>query len=179
MVNQQLVAYLNQYKGQYALDQLKSTLLQQGYALSDVDEALAVVTAAVPVAPSVSATPSVPTASVAQSFDTSKAAVAYILTWLTGLIIYCITPKEDKFTRFHAMQAIFLGIAFVVIYMVISIFLLPLFFFGGFLSSLFLMPLIFLAGVAVIVLMAVSAYKGNKTKIPLIGNLAESIVEKN
>lgn len=113
------------------------------------------------------------------SSDTSKAAIAYVLTWLTGLIIYLTTEKEDKFTRFHAMQAIFLGIAMTVIYIVLSIILIPLFFLGGgFFGGFFIMPLLWLLAIAVIIIMVVSAYKGNKTKIPIIGNLAESIVEK-
>ena len=152
---------------------MKNSLIKQGYSKKDVDEAFAVAMNEIP-APSFppklqSNYPSI------SGNDTSKAAIAYVLTWLTGLIIFLITPKEDKFTRFHAMQAIFLGIAMTVIYIVLSVALLPLFFFGGF----FIMPLLWLLGIAVIIIMAVNAYKGNKTKIPLIGNLAENIVEKD
>lgn len=41
--------------------------------------------------------------------------VAYVLTWLTGLIVFLITPKERKKVRFHAMQAILLGIVSVLL----------------------------------------------------------------
>jgi uncharacterized membrane protein len=37
----------------------------------------------------------------------------YLFTWLTGLIFY-LTEKEDKKVRFHAMQAILLGIVMVI-----------------------------------------------------------------
>jgi len=37
--------------------------------------------------------------------------VAYIFTWLTGLIIYFTKGKEDDELRFHAVQAIGIGIA--------------------------------------------------------------------
>lgn len=36
--------------------------------------------------------------------------VAYVFTWLTGLIVYLTAGKEDEEVRFHALQAIFLGI---------------------------------------------------------------------
>jgi len=37
--------------------------------------------------------------------------VAYIFTWLSGLIIYFTKGKEDDELRFHAVQAIGIGIA--------------------------------------------------------------------
>ena len=39
MANLQLVAYFNQNKGKYSVDQLKQTLIKQGYSASDVNDA--------------------------------------------------------------------------------------------------------------------------------------------
>ncbi|HLE47075.1 MAG TPA: hypothetical protein VI818_02165, partial [Candidatus Thermoplasmatota archaeon] len=39
----------------------------------------------------------------------TMAAVAYILTWITGLIVLKTAKKEEKFKRWHAIQAIGLG----------------------------------------------------------------------
>ncbi|MDD5317853.1 MAG: hypothetical protein PHF51_03940 [Candidatus ainarchaeum sp.] len=44
--------------------------------------------------------------------------VAYILTWLTGLIVYLTAGKEDEEVRFHALQAILLGVAMVALWIV-------------------------------------------------------------
>jgi uncharacterized membrane protein len=38
----------------------------------------------------------------------------YLFTWLTGLIFYLI-EKDDKKVRFHAMQAILLGVVMFVL----------------------------------------------------------------
>ena len=38
----------------------------------------------------------------------------YFFTWLTGIIFYII-EKDDKKVRFHALQAIFLGIIMMVL----------------------------------------------------------------
>ena len=40
--------------------------------------------------------------------DTTLALVAYVLTWLTGLLVFVIA--KDKFAKFHGMQALILGI---------------------------------------------------------------------
>lgn len=37
------------------------------------------------------------------------AGCSYILTWITGLIFF-LSEKQNKFVRFHAMQAILLGV---------------------------------------------------------------------
>ena len=125
------------------------------------------------------------------------AAISYI--WIVGLIFFFI-EKENKFVRFHAMQSILFGIANSVIMMVLAIvatILTVVFTIGGAaaatatgsggvggLASLLvgLIWLIFwlLAMVALVGLIfaAVKAYQGQKFKLPIIGNMAEKIVNK-
>lgn len=95
------------------------------------------------------------------------AAVAYILTFVTGLIIYFIAPKDDKYARWHAIQAIGLGVAWIVLSIIISILdaILPFF---GLLSTL-----LWLAVVIVIVILAVKAYQGQKIRLPIIADMAD------
>ncbi|HEX3280218.1 MAG TPA: DUF4870 domain-containing protein [Pyrinomonadaceae bacterium] len=125
------------------------------------------------------------------------AAISYI--WIVGLIFYFI-EKENKFVRFHAMQSILFGIANSVIMMVLAIIatvLTVVFTLGaaaaatatgsggiGSLISLlvgliwlifWLLALLFLVG---LILAAVKAYQGQKFKLPIIGNMAEKIVNK-
>jgi uncharacterized membrane protein len=48
--------------------------------------------------------------------------LAYLFSWLGGLIILLI-EKENKFVRFHALQALILGIVEIVCFIVISVIL--------------------------------------------------------
>src|SRR5216683_198633 len=125
------------------------------------------------------------------------AAISYI--WIVGLIFFFI-EKENKFVRFHAMQSILFGIANSVIMIVLSIVatILTLVFtiggaaaatatgsggVGGLASLLigliwlifWLIAMVCLVG---LIFAAVKAYQGQKFKLPIIGNMAEKIVNK-
>jgi uncharacterized membrane protein len=125
------------------------------------------------------------------------AAISYI--WIVGLIFFFI-EKENKFVRFHAMQSILFGIANSVIMMVLAILatiLTVVFTIGGAaaatatgsggiggLASLlvgliwlifWLIAMVCLVG---LIFAAVKAYQGQKFKLPIIGNMAEKIVNK-
>jgi len=92
-----------------------------------------------------------PTAEVKE--DRTLALVAYILTWLTDIIVFVIS--KDKFAKFHAMQSILLGIVGVVLSFVT-------FGLGGLLLWLYALYVGF-----------TKAYKGERYKIPYIGDYAE------
>lgn len=82
--------------------------------------------------------------------------LCYALGVITGIIFFII-EKESEFVKFHAMQsAIIFGIVWI-----ISIFLAPLSLIIGPLSLLLWLFLMF------------KAYKGEKYKIPGIGDFAE------
>jgi uncharacterized membrane protein len=119
-------------------------------------------------------------------------AISYI--WIVGLIFYFI-EKDNQFVRFHAMQSILFGIANTVIMMVLAIVAVILTFVfgiggamvGGGIGTLiqmlvwliwlvfWLISMICLVG---LIFAAVKAYQGQKFKLPIIGNIAEKIVEK-
>jgi uncharacterized membrane protein len=102
------------------------------------------------------------------------AGIAYILTWLTGLIFYLI-EKENRFVRFHAMQAILLGAAFFVIMIVMRILgAIPLIGFVAGIASL----VIWLAFLAIWIYCLVMAFTGKDFKLPVIGDMAANIVNK-
>jgi len=120
------------------------------------------------------------------------AALSYI--WIVGVIFY-LMEKENSFIRFHAMQSILFGIANTVIMMVLVIVgVILTFVFGiggamaggaagdlvGLLISLIwlLFWLIGIALFATLIYAAVKAYQGAKLKLPIIGNMAEKIVNK-
>ena len=120
------------------------------------------------------------------------AAISYI--WIVGLVLYFM-EKENRFVRFHAMQSILFGVANLVlmtVLVILAMILTVVFGVGGaaiggganaigailvFLIwiGVFLIVLIFIIG---LVLAAVKAFQGKIFKLPIIGNIAENIVNK-
>ena len=81
--------------------------------------------------------------------------------WIAGIVFLIIS--KDKFVRFHALQSIFLGVAFIVLFIVLA-FILIINWFSWILSPAYLVA---------IILMMVKAYAGEKYKLPLVGDMAE------
>ena len=120
------------------------------------------------------------------------AALSYI--WIVGLIFFFI-EKDNRFVRFHAMQSILFGIANTVIMGLLVVIALILTFVLGIGGAIvggpvamivhllvwliwlifWLVALAFLVG---FVFAAVKAYQGQIFKLPIIGNMAEKIVNK-
>ena len=120
------------------------------------------------------------------------ALLSYIFTWLTGLIFFLI-EKESRYVRFHAMQAILLGVAFIIIWFVLNFILGALLFSSVTAAGLFgmifasgtmagmlgmIMMLIWLAFLGIIILCCVKAYQGQMFKLPIIGDMAERFSAK-
>lgn len=120
------------------------------------------------------------------------AAISYI--WIIGLVFFFL-EKENRFVRFHAMQSILFGIANSIIMMVLAVVAIILTFafgiggamVGGGIGTLismlvwliwlvfWLIAMVFLVG---LIFAAVKAYQGQTFKLPVIGNMAEKIVNK-
>ena len=123
-----------------------------------------------------------------------KVAAALSYIWIVGVVFFFI-EKEDRFVRFHALQSIIFGIASMVIMGVLAVLAIILTFafsiggaiVGGGLGMIvhllvWVIWLIFwvigLAMLIGLILAAVKAYQGQKFKLPIIGNIAENIVNK-
>ncbi|MDO8499731.1 MAG: hypothetical protein Q7S66_03655 [bacterium] len=78
-------------------------------------------------------------------------ALAYVLGFVSGIIIYLIS--KDKFARFHALQSIMLSVIFSILSYVSA------------LASL--------AGFILFIFLIIKAYQGQKIKLPFIGDIAE------
>lgn len=100
----------------------------------------------------------------ASSNDSERglAAVAYILTWVTGLIIYFVAKPEQHYAKWHAIQAIGLGIVATVGAIVLAVLPIP------FLSTIWGLLVI----VAIIVF-AVKAYQGERLRMPVVADMAD------
>jgi uncharacterized membrane protein len=97
-----------------------------------------------------------------QEGDRTLAAVAYVLTWVTGLIIFFVAKKEDKYARWHAIQAIGFGVAATVVSIIAS-----------FLPVPFLSNIIWLLIVVGIIVLAIKAYQGEKIRLPIVAQMAD------
>ena len=111
------------------------------------------------------------------------AALPYILGWIVGLLIYLIA-KEDKYARYHALQAILFGIclslATAVIILLGFVIYIPVFVVTFGLSNCIVIPLFFLLVfclLAVNLYFAYLAYKGKAFMLPFIGKIALDHIE--
>ena len=132
--------------------------------------------------------PPVQTAKSSTGLDENIAALlAYIATWITGLIFFLI-EKESRFVRFHAMQAILLGAsAFVVgiaLWIVWAVLLIIVVQISDVLAMLvnlgliLLMVLFYLAFFIGLILCLIKAYQKQYFKLPILGNFAEKFSAK-
>ncbi|HLB95799.1 MAG TPA: DUF4870 domain-containing protein, partial [Patescibacteria group bacterium] len=87
--------------------------------------------------------------------------LCYLLSIVGGIVFYLIS--KDKFVRFHAMQSIILGAAYIVLWIFI-IFIPVINWFS------WILPLLFLA---LSIILMIKSYQGEKYKLPLIGDIAE------
>ncbi len=90
--------------------------------------------------------------------------LTYLLTWITGIIVFVTEGQKDKRVKFHALQAIFLG--------VIAIILNAVLFFIPFVGPL-LGFLIWVYGMYI----GYKAYNGEDIKAPVLGDYAAKYSE--
>jgi uncharacterized membrane protein len=111
----------------------------------------------------------------------TAAALCYPFTLITG-IIFLLMAKDDEFVRFHAKQAIAVGVAYIVLLIAVTIvnFIISLIFgipligvIGAVLTTLLWLA-VWVGGFALVIFLMVSAYHGKRFQLPVLGNLAEN-----
>jgi uncharacterized membrane protein len=119
--------------------------------------------------PGDSPTSSAPAAGTAMA-DNVASALCYVLGLITGILFLVLAPyNQNRSVRFHAFQSIFMHVAMIVIWFVLSfLFSITLHFFGA-----LLIPLLWLAFFAVWLYMIISTYQGKKVVLPVIGGIAQ------
>jgi uncharacterized membrane protein len=114
-----------------------------------------------------------------KSDDNIFAAVAYLVSFISGAVIYIMyKDKGNKFVLFHAMQSIIAGIAIMAVFMVMGIGGTIMAFIPGigWLIGLLMLPLwlvLCLGSFALWVFCMYKAFTGEKFLIPVIGKMAE------
>lgn len=92
----------------------------------------------------------------------------YVLGFITG-IVFLVLEKENKFFRFHAIQSLMTFLALFVIAMVVGI--VPII---GPIISILITPL----GLILWLLLMYKAFKGERFKLPVVGDFAEKQISK-
>ncbi len=103
-------------------------------------------------------------------------ALCYLFGFITGILFLVLAPyNQDRNIRFHAFQSIFLNIAWVIIWIVITMVSLALRFIPilGFFISTLLNLVIGLGGLFMWLYMMFKTYNGEKIVLPVVGPLAE------
>ncbi len=90
------------------------------------------------------------------------AMLAYLFGILGGLIVYLV--YKDKFARFHGLQSILFSLVVYALYYLTNV--IP--------GVFFLRNLIGLASFVLTIILMVKAYQGEKYKLPVIGDVADT-----
>ena len=108
--------------------------------------------------------------------DNMAGALCYLVGFITGILFLVLEPyNRNRDIRFHAFQSIFLNIAWVALWIVITILLIPFRYipFLGLFISLVLQSVIGLGGFIAWLYMMFKTYNGEKIVLPVIGPMAE------
>src|SRR5271163_11437 len=104
--------------------------------------------------------------------DNMAGALCYLFGFITGILFLVLAPyNQDRRIRFHAFQSIFLNIAWIAIWIVVTIILIPFCYipFLGLFISLVLQAVIGLGGFIAWLYMMFKTYNGEKIVLPVIG----------
>jgi uncharacterized membrane protein len=100
-------------------------------------------------------------------------ALSYLLAPFTGILFY-IVEKQNQFVRFHAMQSIIVGVAWIVLWIALQILstilvAIPII---GWIVGLLLWLGVGVGGFVLWVLLMWKAYQGQEWELPVIGPMA-------
>jgi uncharacterized membrane protein len=102
-------------------------------------------------------------------------AIAYIFSFI-GAIIVLAMEKQNQFVRFHAMQAFIFGLFNLAVRIIFGILTAILFFNYGLWNILNLIGLVIWLGyIGITIWLIVEGTRGNRTKLPVIGDYAERL----
>ena len=94
--------------------------------------------------------------------------LCYVLGWITG-IVFLVLEKENKFVRFHAMQSLATFLAFFIILFIVG--MIPLIGWFFHMIGWIIMVILWL-------FLMYKAFKGERYKLPVVGDFAEKQINK-
>jgi uncharacterized membrane protein len=102
--------------------------------------------------------------------DNVAGALAYV-TIIPAIVFLVVEPfNRKRFVRFHSFQCIFFWVAWMVLWIVLSI-IAHIPFLGW--ATYLIWPLISLIGFIIWLILVLKAYQGQMFKLPVIGDMAE------
>lgn len=101
--------------------------------------------------------------------EKGKAILAYIFTWVGGLIVLFGMKDNTKSTKMHAAQAIVIGLGYMIIYSVYRFIPIYIPFFSTIVYGLY---------IACVVIGIIKVCKDEDPELPVIGGIAKSIFSK-
>lgn len=93
--------------------------------------------------------------------------LCYVLGWITG-IVFLVLEKENKFVRFHAFQSLLTFLPLTVLAWILG--WIP---FAGWVLA----GLVWILILILWLILMFKAYKGEKYKLPIVGDIAERQTE--
>jgi len=97
-----------------------------------------------------------------------EALFCYALGWISGLV-FLLLEKENEFVRFHALQSLATFLGLLIVSIVIGF--IPVL---GILVNVLLWPI----GVVLWIVLMIKAYKGERFKLPVVGDFVEQQLTK-
>ncbi len=107
----------------------------------------------------------------------TAAALSYALTVVTGTLMF-VFEKENKFVRFHALQAILFGAIWIILWILASIGTIsvwPIHIVGWIITDVIYFGVV-IGGFVVWLFLLYKAYRGARFKLPVLGKIAERIL---
>ena len=101
--------------------------------------------------------------------EKGKGVLAYIFTWIGGLIVLYGMKDNERNTKIHAAQAIVIGIGYMVIYMIYRFIPVYIPFFSTIVYGLY---------IALVIIGIVKVNKGEDPELPVVGKIAMSLFDK-
>jgi uncharacterized membrane protein len=102
------------------------------------------------------------------------AALSYVFSFVSGIIVL-VLEKENKFVRFHAMQSVLLGVGLAVVNIILNVL-------GGIpligIIPVLVQSVLGVAALALMVLLFIKAFGHETYKLPILGDVAETQVNK-
>lgn len=106
--------------------------------------------------------------------DQRLAAASYLLGPFSGLAVYMLADQRDKYARWHAMQSILVGLGLALVGLVAA--MLALNDIGttrGLLGMSTAMSVYWIGALAVVGMLAIAAYRGDRVRVPYAANFAD------
>lgn len=108
--------------------------------------------------------------------DNMAGALCYLFGFITGILFLVLAPyNQNREIRFHAFQSIFLNVAWIALWIVLTIVMIPLAYIPllGVFLSIALHAALGLGGFILWLYMMFKTYNGEKIVLPVIGPMAE------